>query len=185
MRKYLLHILIISFVFLLTPACDVAKTVEEIEIEIEDAKEEVRKNPDDADAHFNLGNAYYKSGRYKEAIESYKQAIKIKPDDARAHYNLGLVYGKLGKYKEAIEPFKQAIRIDPDYVNAHYNLACCYSLLGNVSKALESLGKAIDLYLISNRLNGYDDITHIENDSDLNGLRDEADYKKLINKLKR
>ena len=57
--------------------------------------------------------------------------------------------------------------------------------MGNVSKALESLGKAIDLYLISNSLNGYDSITHIENDSDLNGLRDEAGYKKLINKLKR
>ena len=49
--------------------------------------------------------------------------------------------------------------------------------MGNVSKALKSLGKAIDL--------GFDDIEHLESDSDLNGLRDEADYKKLINKLKR
>jgi hypothetical protein len=49
--------------------------------------------------------------------------------------------------------------------------------LGNVSKALKSLGKAIDL--------GYNDIEHLESDSDLNGLRDEAGYKKLINKLKR
>ena len=43
MRKYIPHVLIISFVFFLTPACDVAKTVEEIEIE--DAKEEVRRIP--------------------------------------------------------------------------------------------------------------------------------------------
>ncbi len=71
MRKYLLHILIISFVFLLAPTAQVASYAGELE----DAKEEVRKNPDDADAHLNLGLAYYGSGNYKEAIESYKQAI--------------------------------------------------------------------------------------------------------------
>jgi hypothetical protein len=47
MRKYLLHILIILFVFLLAPAAQVATYAGEIE----DAKEEVRKNPDDVDAH--------------------------------------------------------------------------------------------------------------------------------------
>ena len=55
MRKYLLHVLIISFVFLLAPTAQVASHAGELE----DAKEEVRKNPDDADAHYNLGLAYY------------------------------------------------------------------------------------------------------------------------------
>ena len=40
---------------------------------LEDAKEEVRNNPDDADAHYNLGNAYGELGRYEEAIEPFKQ----------------------------------------------------------------------------------------------------------------
>ena len=53
MRKYLLHILIISFVFLLAPTVQAAPYKDEKRIE--DAKEEVRKNPDDADAHLNLG----------------------------------------------------------------------------------------------------------------------------------
>ena len=103
--------------------------------------------------------------------------IKIDPDHENAHFSLGLAYDKLSKNEEAIESYKHVIRIDPDDEDAHYNLACRYSLLGNINKALKSLGKAIDL--------GFDDIKHIENDSDLNGLRDEADYKKLINKLKR
>ena len=172
MRKYLLHVLIILFVFLLAPTAQVASYAGEIET----WKEEVRMNPDDAYAHFGLGYAYVISGKYQEAIKSYKQAIEIDPDYAKAHYGLGVAYGKSGKHEEAIESFKQAIRIVPGYAWAYYNLACSYSLLGDVNKALESLGRSIDL--------GFDDIKHIENDSDLNGLRDEAGYKKLINKLK-
>jgi tetratricopeptide (TPR) repeat protein len=99
MRKYLLHVLIISVLFLLAPTVHVATYAGEIE----DAKEEVRKNPDDADAHGNLGGAYSKSGKYEEAIESLKQAIRIKPDFALAHYVLGIAYGNLGKYKKAID----------------------------------------------------------------------------------
>ena len=53
MMKYLPHILIISFVFLLVPTAQAASY--EDKKRIEDAKEEVRKNPDDADAHLNLG----------------------------------------------------------------------------------------------------------------------------------
>ena len=65
MRKYLPHILIISFVFLLAPSAQVASYAGAIE----DTKEEVRKNPDDAKAHVNLGYAYGELGKYKEAID--------------------------------------------------------------------------------------------------------------------
>ncbi len=64
MRKYLLHVLIISFVFILTPTAHVAAF--DAEKMIENAKEEVRNNPDDARAHASLGVAYGKSGMYKE-----------------------------------------------------------------------------------------------------------------------
>ena len=104
MRKYLLHVLIISFVFLLAPTVHVASYAGEIE----DAKEDVRNNPDDPEAHYDLGYAYYELGKYKKAIKSYKQAIKLNPDDALLHYELGFAYGESGKFQEAIESFKQA-----------------------------------------------------------------------------
>ena len=123
MRKYLLHILIISFVFLLTPTVQVVSHAGEIE----DAKEEVRKNPDDALAHNGLGIAYANSGKYEEAIESFKQEIRIDPDIALSHNGLGYVYGELDKYEEAIESHKQAIEIDPDFAEAHYNLGVAHT----------------------------------------------------------
>ena len=65
MRKYLLHVLIISFVFLLAPTAHVASYAGELE----DAKEEVRRNPDDARAHYNLGVDYVELGMHIETIE--------------------------------------------------------------------------------------------------------------------
>ena len=86
MRKYLLHVLIISFVFLLAPTAQVVSYAGELE----DAKEEVRKNPDDALAHYHLGQAYLYAYKYEKAILSYKQAIRIDPDFAQAYFNLGI-----------------------------------------------------------------------------------------------
>ena len=60
--------------------------------EIKTCKQKVKKNPDDADAHNGLGNAYDDLGKREEAIDSYKQAIRIDPDFAEAHYNLGVAH---------------------------------------------------------------------------------------------
>ncbi len=118
MRKYLLHVLIISVVFILAPTAQVASYAGELE----DAKEDVRNNPDDAWAHNNLGVAYYNLEMYEEAIKSYKQAIEINPDYAVVHGGLGDAYYKSGKHEEAIESFRQVISIDPVIAVAHYNL---------------------------------------------------------------
>ena len=59
--------------------------------------------PDLAEAHNNLGVAYYKMRRSKEAIESYKQAISLEPDYAEAYFNLGVVYLATKKKDAALE----------------------------------------------------------------------------------
>ena len=117
MRKYLLHVLIISFVFLLAPTAHVALYAGEIE----DAKEEVRKYPDDAKAHFLLGYAYGELGKYKEAIESFKQAVRLDPDAAVAHLNLGLVYVFLNDRASALEQYKILKNLDTELANILFN----------------------------------------------------------------
>jgi tetratricopeptide (TPR) repeat protein len=116
----------------------------------------LRSNPDYAQAHYNLGNAYAGAGKYKKAIEAYKKAININPDYAPAHYNLGVAYGGPGKYKEAIDAFRQAIRIDHDYLQAHYNLGGVYAGLGKYKKAIEAFRQVIgidpDYALVRNNL---------------------------------
>ena len=122
---------------------------EDYEEEIEACKQAVRLDPDDADAHYNLGNAYRESGKYKEAIKSYKKAIRIDPDFKEAHYNLGVAYGSSDehqesyKYQQAIESYKQAIRIDPDFKEAYNNLGLAYGKLGKHKEEFKSYKQAI------------------------------------------
>ena len=134
MRKYLLYILIISFVCTLASILNAASVVEKV---IETYEQAVKRNPDDAKAHFNLGVTYETFGKYKEAIEAYKQAISCDSDHAAAHCNLGTAYSVLGKYKEAIDSLKQAIMINPDFAKAHFNLGYTYILLNDDASALK------------------------------------------------
>ncbi len=151
MRKYIPHILIISFVFLLAPIVQVVSYAGEVE----DAKEEVRKNPDDARAHYFLGNAYSNSGKYQKAIKSFKQAIRIDPDDAVVHYSLGLAYLDLKVMNSAFEEYEildkldtelasklfymmlNAEAIDPDDADVQYNLGITYLQLNDRDSAID------------------------------------------------
>jgi tetratricopeptide (TPR) repeat protein len=59
-------------------------------------------DPDDADAHYNLGVDYGDLGKHEEAIESYKQAIRIDPDDADA-VTIGEIVKKITDLTEQAE----------------------------------------------------------------------------------
>jgi tetratricopeptide (TPR) repeat protein len=139
MRKYLLHVLIISFVFFLTPTIQAAVALGET---IEARKQAVKKKSDDAKTHFDLGVAYLKSGMYKESIEALKQATRVDPDYAKAHKTLGYVYLNLYMNKDAIESLKQVVRINPD-ATAHYNLGFVYGRSGMYKEAIEVYKRAI------------------------------------------
>jgi tetratricopeptide (TPR) repeat protein len=95
----------------------------------------VRKSPEKARGHINLGIAYASIGLYEEALEQGGIALKIKPDDAYNHYSLGFVYSRTGFTDKAIEHFRTAVRIAPYYANAHYNLAILYLKKGLLEEA--------------------------------------------------
>ena len=77
----------------------------------------LRKNPDDALAHNNLGCTYYESGKYKKAIEACKQSIRINPDYANAHFNLGLAYIMLNDRSSALDQYTILKTLDSEQAN--------------------------------------------------------------------
>jgi predicted TPR repeat methyltransferase len=101
--------------------------------------------PNDAKAHYNLGNTLKELRRHEEAETSYKKAISISPDYFEAYSNLGTTLKELGRVQEAERIYKQAIAIKSDYAQAHNNLGNIRKELGRLVDAETSFNKAISI----------------------------------------
>ncbi len=85
----------------------------------------IRLNPKNDKAHFNLGNALYKSGNADSAVQSFEQAIQNSPTDslkAAAWYNKGVVQQTNKKLPDCIESYKKVLRLNPTDDDARHNL---------------------------------------------------------------
>ncbi len=61
----------------------------------------MRIEPNNAEAHSNLGLALRKQGKIDEAISELREAIRIQPDLAPVHDNLALALYAKGDYRKA------------------------------------------------------------------------------------
>ena len=98
---------------------------------IEDFTKAIQINPDDGDAYFYRGNAFYELGDKPEAIEDYTQAIKINENDADAYINRGSLRDELGDTQGAVADFQVA--------------ADLYQKAGNVQEHKDTKEKILDL----------------------------------------
>ena len=61
------------------------------------------------DAHVNLGNALFVSGRPGEAVGHYEKALALRPDLLEPRNNLGLALVATGRPAEAVPQFEAAL----------------------------------------------------------------------------
>ncbi len=92
----------------------------------------LEKKANDLKARFNLGDALYKEGRYKESqsvFESMTGAAVPKDLREAAYYNLGNSFFKQEDYKSAIGAYEEALKIDPKDKDAQFNLELAKKML--------------------------------------------------------
>src|SRR5439155_6974965 len=77
-----------------------------------------------------------------------------------------------GRLQDGLAVDKKLVELRPDDPTAHYNLACRYALLKQPDLALHTLRKAIDL--------GYRDFRYMEEDRDLDSIRKDPRFRKLL-----
>lgn len=86
----------------------------------------ISKKPTNTPGTYNLGNAYYNSKHYSEALLRHIEAAKTattKAEKHRANHNIGNTLMQQKQCKEAVEAFKNALRNDPTDEESRYNLA--------------------------------------------------------------
>lgn len=85
----------------------------------------LKKNPANATAQFNLGNALYKADKKEAAIAAYEKSItqlKNPIEKSNAWYNKGVVEQNDQKLPECIASYKEALKLDPTNEDARQNL---------------------------------------------------------------
>ena len=85
---------------------------------VEAYKKHLDMNPDDFEAHYNLGQTYANLAQYSDAIREYRQATRLKTDDPDIYYDLGVAHTKLAQYDAAAAAFSKSLEIDPEYYRA-------------------------------------------------------------------
>jgi hypothetical protein len=80
-------------------------------------------------------------------------------------------------YKTSTDYFAKAIKVKPESKNNFYDAACAASLANDKKNSLKWLETTIN--------NGYDDLNHINTDSDLDNVRNDKKFKKIIANLKK
>jgi tetratricopeptide (TPR) repeat protein len=89
-----------------------------------------------------LGNLYFMSGAYNQAVYAYHRSIQLDGSFGRPYSNLALTYVQQGKYQEAIELYRSSIELLAD----NKEKAISWSRLGNVYRHLKDYKKAVVAY---------------------------------------
>ncbi len=92
------------------------------------------KEPKNFQTNFNLGDAFYKQGRYDDAIKSYRSALtesETPEQKAKVFHNIGNSLLKDKKIKPSIEAYTNSLKLNPKDEDTKYNLSYALSLLKN------------------------------------------------------
>ncbi|MCF7805881.1 MAG: tetratricopeptide repeat protein [Candidatus Marinimicrobia bacterium] len=118
-----------------------------------------------------------RNGNFEEAVVLFKNVVKEEPGDPGAWFGLGRALHSLEQYNEAISAYHTADSLGfyPQFLQ--YNLACVYALSGQKPAAFRALQNAIQA--------GYSNAEHMQEDSDLNSLREEKQFIALVEQADR
>jgi cytochrome c-type biogenesis protein CcmH/NrfG len=114
-----------------TPAPMVGPTVKEsgknrsaadYEEEIQLSKSILEKDRNNLQALISLGNAYFDTDQYQQAIDAYSKALSIDPKNPDVRTDMGIMYRKLGQFEKALEAFRRAVQDNPKHINSRFNL---------------------------------------------------------------
>ncbi len=106
----------------------------------------------------------------RDGVRAAEAHLEQHPDSSRAYILAAGALRLLAEEDKAVQFVESALRIDPESEDTHYNAACFYAVGGDTEKALEHLER------------GTQDLDWMENDTDLDSIRDHPRFLELLEK---
>jgi len=107
----------------------------------------IRKKPDYAEAHNNLGFVLSLQGRSEEAIREYEKAVAnvLYPTPEYAYYNMGKEYARLKDLGKAEEMYRRAIGLNPSFVDPYRGMAMVQAEKGQWEESARTLERLVEV----------------------------------------
>jgi hypothetical protein len=97
------------------------------------------------DVNFNLGYAYYLTGKLPDAARYLGRAVEIDASRPDGFFYLGLTKLKLGDVSAAAADVQRAVMIRPDADNYHFALGVIFRVQGNLTGALSEFQQEMEV----------------------------------------
>lgn len=114
---------------------------------------------------------------HEEPPKEHTVGPKPPKNDAQTTYRDAVKKYDDGSFEDAAKMFAKAAEAKFEPAASRYNEACSWALAGNAEKAMEALSQAVEA--------GYDDVDHIEEDSDLESLHENPKFQELVKQLRK
>ncbi len=138
--------------------------------------------------HENRAIAFDRLKQYEEAIQAWGKAIDLSPIEELPGLRVAQAISRLqaGQVAEAMAEVAELVKSPDGPADRWYDFACFYSIASDKvpdkkdeysQRAVELLQQAVDA--------GYNDAAHMQQDTDLDPLRDHEDFKALLAELEK
>jgi cytochrome c-type biogenesis protein CcmH/NrfG len=98
----------------------------------------LQSSPNDPALLAQIGNVYYDTQSYQEAIKYYDQSLKADPRNADVRTDLGTAYYYLGDADRALQEFRTVLKNDPKHGQTMFNMGMVqWQGKGDVKGAVE------------------------------------------------
>ena len=107
--------------------------------------EQVIAGTDDPEALASIGDRYFESGNYLQAIKAYEKVIELNPEDIDTVNDLGLAYYYTKKTELAMNTLRKGTEVKPDYQRVWLSFGFVALSSGNTKEGTSALNKALEL----------------------------------------
>jgi len=91
------------------------------------------------------GNAFFKAGKYAEAIEKYNAATAIDASVPAYWSNMAACHEKLGNYEQMAEASRSCIKADKNFVKGYFRLATAQKGMNDLEGCIKTLESGLGI----------------------------------------